>query len=143
MTMHFDYRKVTIEICQGEIDCIKAVICFAFDHRKALADKLPEQFEDKLGIADGIYHAIKHAYAKTIDDDHEQVEPDEYAAAEGAFGVHQTQETVKVHGGTVCVTNLTDQEDYYAFCDPVLETTRGWREIPDLIGREAVSGRQV
>jgi hypothetical protein len=142
--MNFEFRKLTIEFCRADIDCIKAVLCFAFDHRKAMAARIDaERFEIQLDVADGIYHMLKDRYNDCISDEHAQVEPFEYAAAEGSFGTHQRQEIFKdARGETICVTLVggDPQHDCHSHYSPKRLASVGWHEIPDLIGRAAVDG---
>lgn len=136
--MRSDYRKIVVEVCRMDLDCLGAVVREAVCRAQAL-DGVTSSEILRTEVAAGIVDLLRDAYKATVEDGHDQVEAHEYAEAERAFlgGPREERSFKRVGNGTVCAIHVDgdDRNDFYLYCDPV--RIHDWRDIPDLIGRAA------
>lgn len=125
------YRKVVVEVCRADLDRLTWAV------REAMG-KTPGSIAAE--VAEGVVMLLQHAYERCVDDDHDQVEPEEYDAAERWFSKGRTDvhEVYRRGRGVVGVIfeGGDPRNDHYQYTEPAFG--RGWREIPDLIGRETL-----
>lgn len=123
------YRKVVVEVCRADIDRLRDVVRETMGARPSTAAE----------VAEGVVMLLQHAYERCVDDDHDQVEPEEYDAAERWFGKGRTDVHEAYRRGRGVVGVIFEGgdrgNDHYQYTEPAFG--RGWREIPDLIGRAA------